>query len=122
MWIHKNRKLVLWIAAAILFLGFYWLLFLATMNGAREVIVEDGQNTFEAQFSHVAAVIPANNDVALQELLDENPSDVFIRIRNASGNQVAEISISGGDIHTNGYTSTENLQEEGGSFDLVPGE
>lgn len=122
MWIHKNRKLVLWIAAAILFLGFYWLLFLATMNGAGAVIVEDGQNTFEAQFSHVAAVIPANNDVALQELLDENPSDVFIRIRNASGDQVAEISISGGDIHTNGYTSTENLQEEGGSFDLVPGE
>ena len=72
--LQKNRKLVLWIAAAILFLGFYWLLFLATMNGAGEVIVEDGQNTFEAQFSHVAAVIPANNDVALQELLDENPS------------------------------------------------
>lgn len=50
MWIHKNRKLVLWIAAAILFLGCYWLLFLATMNGAGEVIVEDGQNTFEAVF------------------------------------------------------------------------
>ena len=37
--LHKNRKLVLWVAAAILFLGFYWLLFLATMNGAGEVIV-----------------------------------------------------------------------------------
>ena len=122
LFLRKNGKVRLWIAAAVLFLGLYWLLFLATMNGAGEIIIEDGQNSFEAAFAHVTAVVPANNNAALKELLDEKPSDICVQIRSAAGEPAAEIFISGADIHTNGYTSTENLQEEGGSFDLIPGE
>lgn len=106
----------------LLFLVFYGLLFLAPQSGREEILVEAGQGSFQASLSGIEAVIPCNNDVTRQELLDENGANVTIVIRNAAGETAARLTIAGGEIHTNGYNSTENLQAEGLPFTLEKGQ
>ncbi len=106
----------------LLFLVFYGLLFLAPQSGREEIVVEAGQESFQASLSRIEAVIPCNNDVTRQELLDENGARVTIVIRDAAGETAAELTIAEGDIHTNGYNSTENLQAEGLPFTLEKGQ
>ena len=110
------------IGAMLVFLAFYFILFLATLNGREEIIVESGQTSFTATMSEVAAVIPCNNDTSLQEMLDSNGSDVRVIIQNEAGDTVTEVSAMDADIHTNGYNSTENLQMEGTCFSLEKGQ
>jgi hypothetical protein len=118
--IHSIREHWL-VPAMLIFLGFYWLLFLAVLSGREEMIIEAGQESFTATLTQITAVIPCNNDVSLKELLDENGSDVSIVICDESGDTAAEIAVVGGEIHTNGYNSTENLQADGASFTLEKG-
>lgn len=106
----------------LLFLAFYALLFLAPQSGREEILVEAGQGSFQASLSRIEAVIPCNNDVARQELLDENGARVTIVIRDAAGETAAQLTIADGEIHTNGYNSTENLQAEGLPFTLEKGQ
>ncbi len=109
-------------AAMLLFLLFYALLFLAPQSGREEIIVEAGQESFEASLSRIEAVIPCNNDVKRQQLLDENGAEVTIVIRDAAGSEAARLTIADGELHTNGYNSTENLQAEGLPFTLEIGQ
>lgn len=118
----KKFKKCLLVLLASGFLGCYWLLFIAVQKGFDEVVVEDGKTSFTAAFADVSYIIPANNDVSLTELLDENDAGVTIEILNSEGQRVGTAQFSDSLIHTNGYNSTENISESGLPLRLNPGE
>lgn len=116
-----NLRYILLFLLAVCVLAGFWAFYLFPLKGYQEMIVSSGQTVFTADFAHINAVIPCNNNVELGQLLDDEPVSVSVQIYSVNGDKTAEISEDGSYIHTNSYISTDQFVEEGVPFDLVPG-
>lgn len=103
-----KRKIV--VTLLILFLCFIWwrVIFYNQKTGFKETAVEDGQTTFTAETDSVNYIVVAGGDIQLKKRLETDPAKIRIQIADEQGNKVAECITDGLNIHTNGYTSTEN--------------
>jgi len=108
-------RAALLIAVAALFV-LWGYIFIRPRRGYEEVIVETGCGgaaEFTAASDYIWAIIPNNEDAALNDYLEENQIAIQVTIEDMEGNVAGKAWSDATSVHTCGYISHESCYLEG---------
>lgn len=113
------RKIWPWLVG-ILFLLWLYIAFYSA-HGYQEMLIPDGTDRFTASFSRVSNIIPINEDVSRDARIEERETSLTIQFTDETDGTVSQVDLSDCHLHTNGYTSTDNVHAQNLPLTLVEG-
>lgn len=101
------HKLWPWLIGALILLWIYITLY--SVHGVREILIPAGTDEFVASIPRIYNIIPINEDIAVDALVEEQSVSMTIQFTDQMDGSVTQVDLEDCDIHTNGYTSIDNV-------------
>lgn len=112
------RKIWPWLLG-VLFLLWLYIAFYSN-RGYEELLIPAGTDQFTATFSRVSNIIPIHEDVSPELQVEGKDVAMTIQFTDMQDGTVIQADVSG-NIHTSGYTSTDNVHSDELPIELMEG-